>query len=161
MNSSETTNWLKRRWLATLKTYENEARRANNRRNAAAIANFTKNIFSLMAQSKGLRYNVGGTSRVAAANAAYEEAQKRYRDALVDYEGKIASLKLQPTGNVQPGGAVTNKPLPQISPITAKDISFKKPFPTFNLGKPANNSFTPIHHSKFQIKNKNNYAEHQ
>lgn len=152
MNSSETTNWLKRRWLTTLKNHENEVCRANNKRNAVAIANFTKNIFSLIAQGKGLRYNVAGTSNAAAANDAYEEAQERYRNALVDYEGKIASLKLQPTGNVQSNGMAANKPLPQILSITAKDISFKKPFPSFNLGKPASNSFS--HKSQFHVSNK-------
>lgn len=86
----------KKQWLAALKDSESEYRRAAHKRNVAAIADFTKNLLSLVAGAGGLRYNVAGKPVAGAANKAYEEARQRYRNALIDYEGRVASLKLMP-----------------------------------------------------------------
>ena len=134
MNSSEDINLLKQRWRAALDNYKEDYRRAAHRRNVAAITDFTKNLFSLVAQNKGMRYNVAGKPHSGSANKAYEEAQKRYRNALVDYEGKIAAIKLKEMGSAQTGNnaaVVASPPKPQF--ITPQDITFRKPFPSFRL----------------------------
>lgn len=134
MNSNEETNLLKQRWHAALDSYREDYRRAAHRRNVAAITDFTKNLFSLVAQNKGMRYNVAGKPHSGSANKAYEEAQKRYRSALVDYEGKIAALKLKEMAGAQAGNnmpAVATTSRPQF--ITPHDITFRKPFPSFGL----------------------------
>lgn len=95
MSNNDNTELLKKHWLSQLNNYENEYRRANRRRNIAAFADFTKNLLSLVAQNGTIRYNVTGKPRAGVANKEYEEAQERYRKALVDYEGKIAALQLK------------------------------------------------------------------
>lgn len=100
MSNNDNTELLKKHWLSQLNNYENEYRRANRRRNVAAFADFTKNLLSLVAQNGTIRYNVTGKPRAGVANKEYEEAQERYRKALVDYEGKMAALQLKQSAPV-------------------------------------------------------------
>lgn len=95
MYSSEDTEQLEKHWLSQLRNYEKEYRKAARRRNVAAFADFTKNLLSIVAQSRGMRQNVVGVSSTGMANKEYEKAQERYRNAYIDYEGKIAALKLK------------------------------------------------------------------
>lgn len=109
MKYNEENELLKKHWLSRLSAYRNDCRSAAHRRNVAAIADFTKNLLALVAQNKGLRYNVVGVPRAGAANKQYEEAQERYRNALVDYEGKIATIKLKPSAVATASSSYNNQ----------------------------------------------------
>lgn len=96
MNYNNTPEGINEYWQATLKKYEDDVRRAHHKRKAAAFTDFTKTLFSIIGRNKGLRYDVAGEPRSGVANEQYEKAQERYRNALIDYKGKIATLNLAP-----------------------------------------------------------------
>lgn len=96
MNNDDSIEKINAYWSIALKQYENKVRRANRKRNVAAITDFAKNLFSVIGRNKGMRYDISGSPRAGTANSIYEEAQERYNKALLDYKGKIASLALNP-----------------------------------------------------------------
>lgn len=135
MSNNDNTELLKKHWLSQLNNYENEYRRANRRRNVAAFADFTKNLLSLVAQNGTIRYNVTGKPRAGVANKEYEEAQERYRKALVDYEGKMAALQLKQSAPVV---KTAYNPLVDIS---KKQVP--NPFASITATAQATSGFTP------------------
>lgn len=74
-----------------LKSAEEDYRRASRHRTAAAVADFATNLLSAVGRSKGLRYDITGRQLTGSTNSAYNNAQERYRKAMIDYKGKIAA----------------------------------------------------------------------
>ncbi len=74
---------------------DREYKKARQKRNAAAFADFATNLLSIVGHNKGLRYNVAGSPLTANAASDFDKAQERYRRALVDYKGVIAENNLK------------------------------------------------------------------
>ena len=62
-------------------------------RNVAAFVDVASNLISLAGYSNGARFSLA-TDMQPAYDKTYAQAKERYRNALLDYEGKIAGISL-------------------------------------------------------------------
>ena len=94
---------------------------ARRKRNVAAFVDFASNLISLAGYSKGARFSLA-TDMQPVYDKAYAQAKERYRNALLDYKGKIAGISLY---NVNGAGSAT--------PHTARPVSFMPTVGTVSL----------------------------
>ncbi len=81
--------------LNYLEKARKEYKAGERRRDVAAIVDFATNLLAQVGRNKGLRYKVAGRAATEGAVNEFEKAQERYRRALVDYKGAIASDNLK------------------------------------------------------------------
>lgn len=132
MYSNEESKILTERLLTKLKNYESDYRVASRHRNAAALVDFTRNLLSIVGGNKGLQYGINNKPRTGTANKIYEEARERYRNAIIDYNGHIAALKLKESEKA-PAATTANNPLLNVQARIT---------PGFSYGKQGGVSFT-------------------
>ena len=125
---------------------DREYKKARQKRNAAAFADFATNLLSLVGHNKGMRYNVAGAPLAANAANNFDKAQERYRRALVDYKGAIAekNLKNSVAAN-QWGNFAPSKPK-ILTPTSYIPANKYKPWMGFNAKGNINNIKNPVWH---------------
>lgn len=146
MYSNEDAEQIKKHWFSQLMNYEKECRKAARRRNVAAFADFTKNLLSIVAQSRGLNGNVVGASSTGRANEEYKKAQERYRNAHIDYEGKVAALKLKS----QPASVTVVKPLNPLLEHSRRQLPNPFSNGSATVSKPLGYSSAALHNGSLQ-----------
>ena len=96
-----------------------EYRNAKRKSEIAAVTDFATNLVALIGRNKGVRYNVGGKNISSGAMEKFEEAQKRYHRALVDYKGIIAADSLK---NKVPATTPHSSPARTLNTVRNRDL---------------------------------------
>lgn len=134
-------NYRPRNELASpLDEYKKQLKEAKRKRNVAACMDIAKGVLSIIARNKDVRYNVVPPPKSSSAAKAYDEAQERYRKALVDYNGKIASSELKYPKLNTPLTSISAQQQPQRPEQQSwlfRPISLQKKEPSFT---PANSA---------------------
>lgn len=121
--------------LNNLLNARSDYKKMRRNRVVASVADFATNLLELVGRNKGLRYSVAGQNLAPKVSPAFEEAQERYRKALVDYKGFLAAETLK--NNTSQGSL--NIPSVSKSPFllnySKENVAFKNPSRANSLEK--------------------------
>lgn len=151
--SNEMINSDNKSWIRSIVDARMACKRADNRRNAAAIADFASNLLSLVARDKGMIYDVAGDGVSNVANEAFENTQELYRKAAsLDYRGRIAEKTFnnrdsQERKSASFGNIIPSSAIPTFADQYAKSFKKIKPLKDDIVQKIKNVRKTPIWYS--------------
>ena len=110
--------------LNYLKEARREYRRNERKRTAAAIVDFATNLLAQVGRSKGLRYDVVGRPVAGEVASRFDEAAERYRKAMIDYKGALATEKLKSNETEKPTEVKSQE---TVMPAIVKPAEVKSP----------------------------------
>lgn len=129
-----------------------EYRNAKRKSEIAAVTDFATNLVALIGRNKGVRYNVGGKNISSGAMEKFEDAQKRYHRALVDYKGIIAADSLKnKVPATTPQGSISSLPaLKYLTPTSYIPPQQTKPWEQRTILDKIKNIKTPQWYSNYK-----------